>query len=78
MKDFDLTKEMLNYFIKKIKAKGIFTKPRILICCPSNITKIERNAIKEVAETGVDIISVGGLTHSFKSMDISLKKKKRE
>lgn len=48
--DFDLTKEMLNYFIKKIKAKGIFTKPRILICCPSNITKIERNAIKEVAE----------------------------
>ena len=48
--DFDLTKEMLNYFIKKIKAKGVFTKPRILICCPSNITKIERNAIKEVAE----------------------------
>ena len=48
--DFDLTKEMLNYFIKKIKAKGLVTKPRILICCPSNITKIERNAIKEVAE----------------------------
>ena len=48
--DFDLTREMLNYFIKKIKAKGIFTKPRILICCPTNITKIERNAIKEVAE----------------------------
>ena len=46
--DFDLTREMLNYFIKKIK--GIFTKPRILICCPTNITKIERNAIKEVAE----------------------------
>ena len=48
--DFDLTKEMLINFIKKIKAKGIFTKPRILICCPSNITEVERNAIKEVAE----------------------------
>ena len=48
--DFDLTREMINSFIKKIKAKGIFTKPRILICCPSNITGVERNAIKEVAE----------------------------
>ena len=48
--DFDLTKDMLNYFIKKIKANGVFSKPRILICCPSNITKVERNAIKEAAE----------------------------
>ena len=47
--DFDLTREMLNNFIKKIKAKGIFTKPRILICCPSNITEVERNAIREAA-----------------------------
>ncbi len=29
--------------------------------------------IKEVAATGVDMISVGMLTHSYKSMDISLK-----
>lgn len=29
--------------------------------------------IKGVAETGVDFISVGSLTHSYKSMDISLK-----
>ena len=48
--DFDLTKEMLNSFIRKIKAKGIFTKPRILICCPSNITEVERNAIREAAQ----------------------------
>lgn len=33
---------------------------------------ISEENIREVAETGVDIISVGGLTHSFKSMDISL------
>lgn len=48
--DFELTLEMLNYFIKKIKAKNIFCKPRILICCPANITAVEKNAIKEAAE----------------------------
>jgi nicotinate-nucleotide pyrophosphorylase (carboxylating) len=31
------------------------------------------NRIYEVSETGVDFISVGALTHSVKSMDISLK-----
>ncbi|MCK5388666.1 MAG: carboxylating nicotinate-nucleotide diphosphorylase [Candidatus Izimaplasma sp.] len=31
------------------------------------------NRINEVAQTGVDFISVGSLTHSYKSMDISLK-----
>ena len=32
----------------------------------------EKN-IADIAETGVDYISVGALTHSYKSMDISLK-----
>lgn len=34
---------------------------------------ITLETIKEVAETGVDFISVGALTHSIKSLDISLK-----
>jgi len=29
--------------------------------------------LKGIAKTGVDYISVGALTHSFKSLDISLK-----
>ena len=48
--DFDLTEAMLNYFIKKVNGKSILSKPRILICCPSNITTVEKNAIKEAAE----------------------------
>lgn len=48
--DFDKTEIMLDYFIKKIKGKTIFSRPRILICCPSNITQVEKNAIREVAE----------------------------
>ncbi len=34
---------------------------------------ITRSTIKDVAETGVNYISVGVLTHSYKSMDMSLK-----
>lgn len=34
---------------------------------------ITEATIREVAETGVDFISVGALTHSIKSLDISLK-----
>lgn len=48
--DFEVTEIMLNAFIKKIKAKKLFSRPRILICCPTNITPVERNAIKEAAE----------------------------
>lgn len=34
---------------------------------------ISEKNIVEIAETGVDFISVGALTHSYKSLDISLK-----
>ena len=48
--DFEITEIMLNEFIKKIKARNLFSRPRILICCPTNITQVEKNAIKEAAE----------------------------
>ena len=48
--DFETTEVMLNYFIKKVNGKNFFSRPRILICCPSNITQVEKNAIKEAAE----------------------------
>ena len=48
--DFEITEIMLNDFIKKIKARKLFSRPRILICCPTNITQVEKNAIKEAAE----------------------------
>jgi len=35
---------------------------------------ITMETVRAYAETGVDFISVGALTHSFKSMDLSLKK----
>ncbi|MCQ6274640.1 rod shape-determining protein [Bacillus sp. V3B] len=48
--DFDVTESMLKYFINKLNVKGFLSKPRILICCPTNITSVEQKAIKEAAE----------------------------
>lgn len=47
--DFEVTEMMLEYFIRKLKLKGMFSRPTILICCPSNITSVERNAIRDAA-----------------------------
>lgn len=46
------------------------TNGRALLEASGNITA---ETIRKVAETGVDIISIGALTHSVKAFDISLK-----
>jgi len=48
--DFDVTEAMLRHFINKLNLKGFLSKPRILICCPTNITSVEQKAIREAAE----------------------------
>ncbi|RUL53184.1 MULTISPECIES: rod shape-determining protein [Lysinibacillus] len=48
--DFDVTEAMLRHFLNKLDLKGFFSKPRILICCPTNITSVEQKAIREAAE----------------------------
>lgn len=48
--DFRITEILITHFINKLNLKGVFSRPTILICCPSNITSIEKSAIKDVAE----------------------------
>ena len=48
--DFDVTEAMLSHFINKLDVKGFLSKPRILICCPTNITSVEQKAIRQAAE----------------------------
>ncbi|MBD5430441.1 rod shape-determining protein [Lactobacillus sp.] len=48
--DFDITEEMLSYFIEKLNVKGFMSKPNILICAPTGITSIEQKAIIQAAE----------------------------
>lgn len=48
--DFDVTEAMTRHFINKLNVKGFLSKPRILVCCPTNTTSVEQKAIKEAAE----------------------------
>ncbi len=57
--DFEMIEQLLEEFLKKIKVGTKISKPRIIICCPSNITEVEKSAIKEVAErTGAKKVMV--------------------
>ncbi len=48
--DFEITEAMLRYFIKKITHKKKLVPPRIVIAVPSDITEVERRAVKDSAE----------------------------
>ena len=49
--DFDITEEMLRYFIRKIHDRKALVRPRIVICVPSGITQVEKRAVRESAES---------------------------
>lgn len=48
--DFEITEMMLKHFIAKVGGKTWYSRPRILICAPTNITSVEQKAIREAAE----------------------------
>jgi len=47
--DFDTTEQMLKYFIKKAHNREYLISPRIVIGVPSEITQVEKRAVKESA-----------------------------
>ena len=47
--DFEITQEMLKYFIRRISKKRISYRPRVLISIPSGVTEVERRAVEEAA-----------------------------
>ncbi len=47
--DFDTTEQMLKYFIKKAHNRDYLISPRIVIGVPSEITQVEKRAVKESA-----------------------------
>lgn len=47
--DFDVTEQMLKYFIKKAHNRNHLISPRIVICIPSEITQVEKRAVRESA-----------------------------
>lgn len=47
--DFDVTEEMLKYFIRLAHNRSHLVSPRIIIGIPSEITQVEKRAVKESA-----------------------------
>lgn len=47
--DFDVTSNMLKYFIKKATTKKSIFQPRVVICVPSGVTEVEKRAVEEAA-----------------------------
>ena len=45
--DFEVTKEMISFFIKKVIRGMSLIKPRIVICVPTGITQVEKRAVIE-------------------------------
>ncbi len=48
--DFEITEEMLRYFIKRVRGQSKLVKPRVLVAVPSGITEVETRAVIESAE----------------------------
>ncbi|KAI7263493.1 hypothetical protein KC345_g9130 [Hortaea werneckii] len=48
--DFAITEMMLKYFIDRVGGRTWYSRPRILICAPTNITSVEQKSIREAAE----------------------------
>ena len=48
--DFDVTEKMLQYFIQKAHGRKMLTRPRIIIGVPSEITQVEKRAVRDSAE----------------------------
>lgn len=48
--DFDVTEEMLRFFISKVQKNKLLVRPRVVICVPSGVTPVEMRAVREAAD----------------------------
>ncbi len=47
--DFDITREMISYFVRKTITGMRLTKPSMVICVPTGITQVEKKAVIDAA-----------------------------
>ncbi|MEE2656876.1 MAG: rod shape-determining protein [Candidatus Latescibacterota bacterium] len=48
--DFEVTEEMIRYFIRKVQKNQLFIRPRILVSVPSGSTEVEKRAVRNSCE----------------------------
>ena len=49
--DFEVTEQMLRYFIERVNGRKSFVAPRIVVCIPYGTTEVEKRAVRESAES---------------------------
>ncbi|NLL81496.1 MAG: rod shape-determining protein [Tissierellia bacterium] len=47
--DFDITQNMLKYFLGKAMQRRSIFQPRVVVCVPSGVTEVEKRAVEEAA-----------------------------
>jgi len=48
--DFEVTEEMIRYFIRKVQKNKLFVRPRIIVSVPSGSTEVEKRAVRTSCE----------------------------
>src|SRR5262245_40193 len=48
--DFEVTEDLLRWFIERVQKHKFLVRPRIIICVPSGITEVEKRAVRDSAE----------------------------
>ena len=60
--DFEVTEKMLDHFIRKAHGGRRLVRPRIVIGVPSEITQVEKRAVRDSAErAGASEVELAGL-----------------
>ena len=49
--DFDMTSDMLRNFIYRSSKRSLFTRTRVVISIPSNVTEVERRAVEDAVRS---------------------------
>lgn len=49
--DFEVTEEMLRFFIQRVHRRRALVRPRVIVSVPFGITEVEKRAVKESAES---------------------------
>lgn len=49
--DFEVTEEMLRYFMQRVHNRRNLVRPRVVVCVPYGITAVEKRAVRESAES---------------------------
>ena len=57
--DYDITEEMLKYFLRKAMGRRTLRKPRISVCIPSGATEVEKKAVEDATyQAGAREVSI--------------------